>query len=94
MGFLNSSVLPVEETAGFSMRLAKRAWLICQRDTARYWSPALYGAAVAALLLVSLVQLANRGRELNYYRPTTEDARRLPSLDRDPLVLLGNSHAH
>lgn len=85
---LRGSELPIEAAEGYTMRVAKKAWVVCQRDTARYWSPALCGAAVAGLLLIALVQLANRGREVNYFRPTTQDARRYPSLDRDPMLLL------
>lgn len=66
LSFLRSSALEPEALSDeFTWRVARKARLVQQRDSIRYWSPAFLGAAVACLVLLAALQLAERSNPVN-----------------------------
>lgn len=72
-----SSLVPDAPESGFDMRVIRRVRLQTVRLSVQYWSPAIFGAAIAAVALVSALQMLARTSELPVFRAGTSEARRI-----------------
>jgi len=70
-----------EESSGieFERRVVRRLKNQRTADGIKYWSPALIGAAVAAVALVAALQIITRANELPALNRPAAEARRAPS---------------
>ncbi len=62
---------------GFNRRVLRRFRLSSMRGSFQYWSPAIYGATIAAVALIAAIQLLARSSELPVFRAAGADARRI-----------------
>ena len=72
-----SRLEPSASGMGFDIRVIRRVRLQSVRLSVQYWSPALFGAAIAAVALVSALQMLSRTSELPVFRAGTSEARRI-----------------
>lgn len=63
--------------ASFDVRLIRRVRVQTVRASFQYWSPAVCGAAIAALALVAGMQLLSRTHQLPVFQSGNSDARRI-----------------
>lgn len=66
-----------DPSAAFDLRLMRRVRVQTVKISMQYWSPAVYGAAIAALALVAGLQLLGRTNELPVFQTGGADARRI-----------------
>jgi hypothetical protein len=68
----------VEPDAAYDVRLIRRWRVQNMRSSVRYWSPAVLGAAIAAVTLISALQMFARSSELPVFSAGASEARRIP----------------
>ena len=68
---------PSTSGSGFDIRVIRRVRLQTVRLSVQYWSPAIFGAAIAAVALVSALQMLARTSELPVFRAGASEARRI-----------------
>lgn len=84
MGALQPEVRPQYEE-----RVLRKLRVQTARDTWRYWSPALTGAAIAGVAIISAMQMVSRSTTLPVFRPSGQDARLLRMSHQGlPILLL------
>jgi len=66
-----------EASPRFNRRVIRRFRLSNIRGSFQYWSPAVYGAAIAAVALIAALQLLARSSQLPVFRAAGADARRI-----------------
>ena len=72
-----SRLEPNGAETGFDIRVIRRVRLQTVRLSVQYWSPAIFGAAIAAVALVSALQMLARTSELPVFRTGASEARRI-----------------
>jgi len=72
-----SSIVPSAPERGFDIRVIRRVRLQTVRLSVQYWSPAIFGAAIAAVALVSALQMLARTNEMPVFRAGVSEARRI-----------------
>ena len=93
LNMLRMSTYDIEVDPGFNERVLRRLHVQSGRETVRYWSPALAGAAVACIAVFASLQLISQtshpvrpempsGEAFRFTRPTPE----LPELDIERLL--------
>ena len=68
---------PSTSGSGFDIRVIRRVRLQTVRLSVQYWSPAIFGAAIAAVALVSALQMLARTSELPVFRAGASEARHI-----------------
>jgi len=66
-----------EPEVSFDRRLLRRVRVESVRSGLQYWAPALFGAAIAAVALVSALQMLARSTQLPIFRADQSEARRI-----------------
>jgi hypothetical protein len=72
-----SRLEPTTPQLGFDIRVIRRVRLQAVRLSMQYWSPAIFGAAIAAVALVSALQMLARTNEMPIFRAGVSEARRI-----------------
>ena|SRR5687767_5872624 len=62
---------------GFDIRVIRRVHLQAVRISFQYWTPAIFGGAIAAVALISALQMLARTSEMPVFRAGTSEARRI-----------------
>lgn len=62
---------------GFNRRVMRRARISSIRAGLSYWSPAIYGASIAAVALIAALQLLSQPGRLPVFNQSGADARRI-----------------
>lgn len=66
-----------DPSATFDVRVIRRVRVQMVRASFQYWSPAVCGAAIAAVALVAGLQLLSRSHQLPVFQTGGSDARRI-----------------
>jgi hypothetical protein len=78
LNMLRESGIEAEQPArSYDLRLIRRVRVQAVRASAQYWSPVVFGAAIATLVLVGALQLVSRSGQLPVFRAGTSEARRI-----------------
>lgn len=72
-----SRIEPDTPETGWDVRVIRRVRLQSVRLSVQYWSPAIFGAAIAAVALVSALQMLARTSDLPVFRAGASEARRI-----------------
>jgi hypothetical protein len=78
LNMLREAKLEVEPAErSFDTRLIRRLRVQSVRMGMQYWSPAVFGAAIAAVALISALQMLARTHELPVFKTGQSEARRI-----------------
>lgn len=72
-----SRLEPAAPQMSFDVRVIRRVRLQAVRLSMQYWSPAIFGAAIAAVALVSALQMLTRTNQMPIFRAGASEARRI-----------------
>lgn len=81
LSMLRGSALEPELPANFNERVLRRWHVRSVQESLRFWSPALLGGLVAALLVLASLQLVSRSAQLPTVNLNGHEARRISPPD-------------
>lgn len=88
LSVLRDASLDPEPSAQFDERVLRRVQIQFHRDGFRYWSPALIGAGIACIAILSFVHLAASPNQIPSTNHPVGEARRLKSERNQPTLEL------